>query len=165
VTLGTTENVSGPLRDTLHAGSSLRVVTWNIERGLLKSADMIVLNEVDWGLKRAGYRAVVQELGNALNMNWAYGVEFTLANSNQRDVKGFATTFQFERALEVVGKVKLDWIFVKAYLASPRDDNGRYRFAPRFARTLGSINYALPTRLSDHDPISVDLPFGEHRDR
>jgi hypothetical protein len=76
-------------------------------------------------------------------------------------MKGFATTFEFERALGVVGKLKLDWIFVKAYVASPRDDHGAYRFAPHFARTLGSINYALPMRLSDHDPISVDLPFGE----
>ena len=34
-----------------------------------------------------------------------------------------------------------------------------YRFAPHFARALASVNYALPTRLSDHNPISVDLPF------
>ena len=68
---------------------------------------------------------------------------------------------EFERALGVVGKLKLDWILVKAYLGSPRDDDGAYRFAPHFARTLGSINYSLPTRLSDHDPISVDLPFEE----
>ena len=27
-------------------------------------------------MKRTGYRSVVQELGNALDMNWAYGVEF-----------------------------------------------------------------------------------------
>jgi hypothetical protein len=26
---------------------------------------------------------------------------------------------------------------------------------------VDSINYALPTRLSDHNPISVDLPFEE----
>ncbi|MND03604.1 hypothetical protein D3C83_235120 [compost metagenome] len=61
----------------------------------------------------------------------------------------------------IVGKMKLDWILVKAYLKDPRDDNGTYRFAPHFARTLGSVNYALATRLSDHDPISVDLPFEE----
>jgi hypothetical protein len=65
------------------------------------------------------------------------------------------------RALGTVGKMKLDWIFVKTYLKSPRDDNGTYRFAPHFARTLALVNYALPARLSDYDPISVDLPFGE----
>jgi hypothetical protein len=89
------------------------------------------------------------------------GTGKTLANSNQRDAKGFATTYEFERAIGIVGRLKLDWIFVKSYLADPRDDNGPYRFAPHFARTLGSVNYALPTRLSDHDPVSVDLPFGE----
>ena len=89
------------------------------------------------------------------------GTQSTLANSNQRDSKGFATTYEFERAIGIVGKKKLDWMLVKAYLADPRDDNGPYRFAPHFARTLGSVNYALAARLSDHDPISVDLPFEE----
>jgi endonuclease/exonuclease/phosphatase family metal-dependent hydrolase len=89
------------------------------------------------------------------------GTQHTLANSNQRDTKGFATTYEFERALGIVGKMKLDWILVKAYLKDPRDDDGSYRFAPHFARTLESVNYALATRLSDHNPISVDLPFGD----
>ncbi len=43
---------------------------------ILKSADVWILNEVDWGVKRTEYREVVSELGKALNMNWAYGVEF-----------------------------------------------------------------------------------------
>ena len=42
----------------------------------LKAADVWILNEVDWGVKRTGYREIVRELGKALNMNWAYGVEF-----------------------------------------------------------------------------------------
>jgi endonuclease/exonuclease/phosphatase family metal-dependent hydrolase len=87
--------------------------------------------------------------------------EGTLGNSNQRDGKGFATTFEFERNLGVVGKLKLDWILVKSYATDPRDDEEPYRFAPHFARRLDLVNYALPTRLSDHDPISVDLPFAE----
>jgi len=43
---------------------------------ILKSADVWILNEVDWGVKRTEYREVIRELGKALNMNWAYGVEF-----------------------------------------------------------------------------------------
>src|SRR6202021_256121 len=43
---------------------------------LLQSADVIVLNELDWGMKRTDYRVVVKELADALKMNWAYGVEF-----------------------------------------------------------------------------------------
>ena len=97
-------------------GRFLRVVEWNIERGLeyeaiksafgdqqtfsrllnqanhprgsekrkqvlsqialMKQADVIVLNEVDWGMKRTEYRNVAAELATALGMNYAYGVEF-----------------------------------------------------------------------------------------
>ena len=42
----------------------------------LQQADIIVLNEVDWGLKRTGYRNVAKELAAATGMNYAYGVEF-----------------------------------------------------------------------------------------
>jgi hypothetical protein len=42
----------------------------------LKAADVWILNEVDWGVKRTEYREVVRELAETLNMNWAYGVEF-----------------------------------------------------------------------------------------
>ena len=37
---------------------------------------MIVLNEVDWGMKRTAYRNVAADLAAALRMNYAYGVEF-----------------------------------------------------------------------------------------
>ena len=85
----------------------------------------------------------------------------TLADSNQRAGKGFTTTFQFERTVGPKGKFRLDWIFVKAYAEDPRDENGPYRFAPHFARTLSAVDYAFAERLSDHSPISVDLPFNE----
>ena len=82
------------------------------------------------------------------------GLGGTLANSNQRAGKGFASTFQLNRTIGAHGKYKLDWILVKQSSES-------YRFAPHFARTMYDINYALPEALSDHTPISVDLPFGE----
>ena len=43
---------------------------------LLKDADVIVLNEVDWGLNRTLFRNVGEELAKALTMNYCYGVEF-----------------------------------------------------------------------------------------
>jgi endonuclease/exonuclease/phosphatase family metal-dependent hydrolase len=46
------------------------------EAQMLSQADVIVLNEVDWGLKRSDYRHVAQELAAALGMNYAFGVEF-----------------------------------------------------------------------------------------
>jgi len=42
----------------------------------LQEADVIIVNEVDWGVPRTRYREVVRELGEAFDMNWAYGVEF-----------------------------------------------------------------------------------------
>src|ERR1700760_1517525 len=43
---------------------------------ILQAADIWVVNELDWGVKRTRYREVVRELAKTLNMNWAYGVEF-----------------------------------------------------------------------------------------
>src|SRR5436305_4465333 len=50
---------------------------------ILKAADVWILNEVDWGVKRTGYRELIRELGKALNMNWAYGVEFLEVDPKQ----------------------------------------------------------------------------------
>jgi endonuclease/exonuclease/phosphatase family metal-dependent hydrolase len=123
-----------PLRPDLKGmGPSLRLVQWNIERGLeldeikllmtdnqgflakvhnevasgkdkkkttdeeltaqmdlLQSADVIVLNELDWGMKRTDYRVVIQELANALKMNWAYGVEFVEVDPKVLGLQSFA---------------------------------------------------------------------------
>ncbi|WP_158789858.1 endonuclease/exonuclease/phosphatase family protein [Granulicella sp. L46] len=123
-----------PLRPALNGvGPSLRLVQWNIERGmelddikllltdkkgflakmhsevasgedtkkptdeeisaqidLLQSADVIELNELDWGMKRTDYQAVVKELANALKMNWAYGVEFIEVDPKVLGLQSFA---------------------------------------------------------------------------
>lgn len=111
-----TRDVPSSLSRDPKLGSFVRVVQWNIERGieydairaaladstqfarlidpaayprgskdrrlilqqvaLLKQADVIVLNEVDWGMKRTEYRNVAADLAAALHMNYAYGVEF-----------------------------------------------------------------------------------------
>ncbi len=46
------------------------------ELSALQGADVLVLNEVDMGMKRTGYRDVAHDLAGALHMNYAYGVEF-----------------------------------------------------------------------------------------
>lgn len=123
-----------PLRPDLDGmGPSLRLVQWNIERGvelddikllmtdkqgflakahsavpidkdtqkptdpeliaqidLLQSADVIVLNELDWGMKRSDYHAVVKELADALKMNWSYGVEFIEVDPKVLGLQSFA---------------------------------------------------------------------------
>ena len=123
-----------PLRpDIKGMGPTLRIVEWNIERGIefdaiklsltdkqgflakvhgesanntsaakaddqvlnaqmdvLRSADVLVLNEVDWGMKRSDYRAVVKDLADALKMNWAYGVEFVEVDPKILGTQSFA---------------------------------------------------------------------------
>lgn len=87
------------------------------------------------------------------------GNEGTLANSNHRDAKGFVVTYEVERTVGPAGKLKLDWIFVKAYADDPRDTGASYRFAPHRGRTMERLNYAVTGRISDHSPISADLPL------
>ena len=90
------------------------------------------------------------------------GRKNTLANSNERDGKGFVTSFRLPRPIKFVGKFKLDWIFVKpVHLFDSSDYQGSYLFAPHFGRTLGAINSLVPDRISDHDPMIVDLPLAE----
>lgn len=85
----------------------------------------------------------------------------TLGDSNERDEKGFRVTFEVERTFGPIGKAKLDWIFVKSYIEEPKTEGGPYVFAPHFGRTMAEVNDALERPLSDHRPISVDLPFAE----
>ena len=95
--------------------ATIRVLEWNIERGLqleltclalkepsefhnrvektqhisarrwrkaeleldeLRRADILILNEVDFGLKRTGYANVASELAKCSGMNYSFGVEF-----------------------------------------------------------------------------------------
>lgn len=105
-----------PFSYSKRIGRFLRVVQWNIERGLqfdaikaafksegefaalldekqfpkgsekrraileqaalLRQADVIVLNEVDWGVKRTGYRNIAGELAAELGMSYAFGIQF-----------------------------------------------------------------------------------------
>ncbi|MGH9902478.1 MAG: endonuclease/exonuclease/phosphatase family protein, partial [Pyrinomonadaceae bacterium] len=84
--------------------------------------------------------------------------EGTLANSNERAAKGFVSTFELEGKVDV--ELKLDWIFVKpARLTDPEDLKQPYLFAPRLGRTLKALNRGLRDRISDHNPLIVDLPL------
>lgn len=45
------------------------------ERRLLEEANIVILQEMDIGMKRSEYRNAVKELAEALNMNYVYGTE------------------------------------------------------------------------------------------
>lgn len=86
-----------------------------------------------------------------------------LANSNQKWLKGFVPTFSFERPIAkgIIGRYKLDWFIVKDYVKKTSDKAQPYLFAPHYARTLTGINKLHSVRISDHDPITIDLPLQE----
>lgn len=86
----------------------------------------------------------------------------TLSNSNERNVKGFKTTFHLNRPIgPLVGHYKLDWVFVKSYLRHRGHNQDTYLFAPHYGETMTELNMGLKPPISDHDPIVVDLPFQE----
>jgi len=91
------------------------------------------------------------------------GTAGTLADSNQRKGGGFVPTFAAELIWGNVklAKFKLDWFFIKGNIDSPRDSSGSYVFAPHFPRTMVDLNNAPPEPISDHSPMTVDLPFEE----
>lgn len=91
------------------------------------------------------------------------GKEGLLANSNERGFKGFETTFRVVRPWGIIGKYRLDWVFVKSELYEPENTLGPYRFSPHFGETLEEMNTTLRDQISDHHPNVVDLPFKEPR--
>ena len=96
------------------------------------------------------------------NARSADGRGGTLSDSNQRATKGFRYTFALARTYGgLVGEYKLDWFFVKGYATDSDKPGGSYKFAPHFARTLEEVNNAPDESLSDHFPITVDLPLTE----
>jgi len=87
----------------------------------------------------------------------------TLADSDERGHYGFAPSFETELIWPKfhIAKFKLDWIFVKSELDKPRDATGPYLFEPHFGRTLTDLNDSPVEPISDHSPMTVDLPFRE----
>lgn len=84
----------------------------------------------------------------------------SLANSNQRRWKGFEPTFFFLKTYRgLVGTSKIDWFFVKPAADERRQSGNAFQLAPFLGRTLPQINTALAQRISDHCPITLDLPL------
>ena len=135
------------LPNTARLGRVVRVVQWNVERGLeydairlaftdaagfaklldptlyprggekrnlvlqqvrlLKQADVIVLNEVDFGMRRTDYRNVAADLASALRMNYAYGVEFVEVDPIALGLEKFEELSPADRA-ELVSEISVD---------------------------------------------------------
>lgn len=87
------------------------------------------------------------------------GSDATLANSNEKMLKGYRTTFQVNRPIWPYGRHRLDWIFVKSSFYD--DTSNSFKLAPHFGETIVAFDQGLTTPLSDHRPCVVDLPIGE----
>jgi hypothetical protein len=89
----------------------------------------------------------------------ANGRSGRLANSNERSEKGFEPTEELERRFGPIGRYKLDWIFVRPAHLDKADSHDFSAFSCYHGRTLSALNHAIPDRISDHNPITVDLPL------
>lgn len=69
----------GKFEETIDAGkqrTEAQRVRIREQAEALREADILVLNEVDLGMKRTDYRDVAREMAETLGMNYVYGVEF-----------------------------------------------------------------------------------------
>ena len=83
---------AGPLTST----DRIAVSFWNAERGthwdlvptICDESDIIILNEMDWGMARSGNVHTTKLLAANMSMNYAFGVEFLeLTNGNLEEIK------------------------------------------------------------------------------
>ena len=79
----------------------------------------------------------------------------TLADSSQRNHKGFTPTFAFRKTYGgLFGAFKLDWIFVKN-----NEGQTAASLTPAFGRTMTLVNKAVVPRISPHSPTEVEVRF------
>jgi hypothetical protein len=75
--------------------SMIHVVAWNAERGkdwdvlsdFVIDVDILILNEMDWGMAWSGNVHTTRMMHDELKMNYAFGVEFMeLTNGNAKEI-------------------------------------------------------------------------------
>ena len=83
----------------LWPSDAIRVVNWNIDRGLRlteitdflasQKADLLILQEVDLNARRTGHRNVAEEIARKLEMNFAFGREFQELTQGRREAPAY----------------------------------------------------------------------------
>lgn len=120
---------------------------------MLSQADVILLNEVDWGMARTSYRHTAKELAAALRMNYAYGVEFVELSPVAPDAKTCdkATAENTTKPAERVDPARYKGLHGTAILSRFRSRRPRARGVRptvpqgrQFPRRLGVHHVAAP---------------------
>ena len=92
---------------------------------ILREADLIVFNEVDWGVNRTLFRNVAAELADALRMNYAYGVEFVEVDPVTMGIDEQVVVREVKETYAEPGQSKSDMIEHVKQVMKP--DPSRYR--------------------------------------
>jgi endonuclease/exonuclease/phosphatase family metal-dependent hydrolase len=88
----------------------------------------------------------------------------TLSDSNERARKGFVPTYAFARDYAgIVGRFKLDWIFVKPAPLDAALPESTNLFVPYFPQTMRELNESVADRIADHAPMTVDMLLAGRR--
>ena len=93
-----TGNYASPRWD-LWPQNAVRVVNWNIERGMRLSevidflnsqrADLLILQEVDLNARRTYFLNIAEEIARKLEMNYVFGLEFQELTQGQRNAPAY----------------------------------------------------------------------------
>jgi hypothetical protein len=119
-----------------------------LELDELRNADILILNEVDFGLKRTGYANVAAERAKSAGMNYTFGVEFVevdrLYTGDERiQMKTPELTQALANAFRVdptVGTGCTAMLFFHVFLSFPQRSSG-YQSA-----TTGMAGRSKPSR-------------------
>ncbi len=92
---------------------------------VLQQSDLIVLNEVDWGMNRTRFRNVAAELAEAFGMNYAYGVEFVEVDPITMGIDQQVVVQEVEEAYSEPGQDRNEMLAYVKQIMTP--DPQRYK--------------------------------------
>ena len=119
---------------------------------LLKQADVLVLNEVDWGVNRTLFRNVAADLAEALGMNYAYGVEFVEVDPATMGIDEQVVMREVEQAYTAPGVSKSEMLeHVKQIMTpDPKRYHGLHGTAIMSRYPLTNVRL-IPFKFQGHD--------------
>jgi len=151
------------LRPPTTARNFFRIVSWNIERGLQLpkvldflhaiDADLLLLQEVDLNARRTRRRDIANELGRALNLTYAFGMEFQELSQGTADSPAYHGMATLTR-----------WPLLRARIIRFRDQSAFWKprwfvpDVPVFQRRIGGrIALVTETTIRSRKVVSYNL--------